>query len=311
VDKPTTRAGARFQTIAAQPSIRPVVGVSSGLGGALKSYPRSPYPTAPAPASPAPAVLAADKENSILNTEGESDVGDVFGGRVLSRTKTIHAIPPRTRDGGVGGGGRFGTRKAKKVPPAITVIGRGAEMVFPSSPLRQEFLTPVQESPQTATIANSSSHTNNAKKNGGDIADGNAANASLTLTHAFWQSISLDESVDMSSPVITSEDPVASGLFSPGGMISPMIFATKDGVVWSASQTINHASILKMKKEEKKKDSAVTRRPGYRAGVMSPSPEDPFSSFPSFAAALSLHHGTEEVIAYPPPAVTVESTTSG
>ncbi|KAJ3794076.1 hypothetical protein GGU11DRAFT_690535 [Lentinula aff. detonsa] len=234
--KPTSRASARFQAIAAQPTIRPI----STLGDSLKSYPRSPYPSAPA--SPAPAVLADQESAGVENQE------------------TL----------------------AGRVPPTITIIGRSAEMV--SSPLRQEFLTPVEESPQhTATAANTNSKSH------------------AQLTQAFWQSMSLDESVDVSSPHISNEDPVASGLFSPGGMISPMIFATKEGVVWSPPR-----------RDDIFQKKAVMDTPfksgGSRAMVMSPSPEDPFSAFPSFSAVLSLDHGKEEsIIAYPPPAVTVES----
>ncbi|KIK71447.1 hypothetical protein GYMLUDRAFT_52525 [Collybiopsis luxurians FD-317 M1] len=254
--KPTTRAGARFQAIVSQPSIRPV----SGLGEALKAYPRSPYPSAPA--SPAPAVLA-DKGGVGPAKE------NIRAGRFWSRSKTLSGYGDASR-----------ISRGKKVPPAITIIGKPAEMV--SSPLRKEFLTPVQEFAQhTATVAN---------------AKGNVADASLT--QAFWQSISVDDSVDMSSPCITSEDPVASGLFSPGGMISPMIFATKEGVVWSPPRP-----------ETWKKNIRDTRKSDSPRGtVMSPSPEDPFSAFPSFTAVLSLDHGTEgSIITYPPPAVTVES----
>ncbi|KAJ3733686.1 hypothetical protein DFJ43DRAFT_1066264 [Lentinula guzmanii] len=262
--KPTSRASARFQAIAAQPTIRPI----STLGDALKSYPRSPYPSAPA--SPAPAVLADQESAGVENQE-------TLAGRVWSRTKTVYGTNSSlvSREAGAKG-------KAKKVPPTITIIGRSAEMV--SSPLRQEFLTPVEESPQhTATAANTNSKSH------------------AQLTQAFWQSMSLDESVDVSSPRITNEDPVASGLFSPGGMISPMIFATKEGVVWSPPR-----------RDDIFQKKAVMDTPfksgGSRAMVMSPSPEDPFSAFPSFSAVLSLDHGKEEsIIAYPPPAVTVES----
>ncbi|KAJ4470971.1 hypothetical protein J3R30DRAFT_3686115 [Lentinula aciculospora] len=264
--KPTSRASARFQAIAAQPTIRPI----SALGEALKSYPRSPYPSAPA--SPAPAVLA-DKEN----TGVESD--DAFSGRVWSRTKTVYGSSPSlvSREAGA-------NMKAKKVPPSITVLGRSAEMV--SSPLRQEFLTPVEESPQhTATVANA------------------GGKGHAQLTQAFWQSMSLDETVDVTSPCITSEDPVASGLLSPGGMISPMIFATKEGVMWSPPRK----DVLLHKKDLM---NTSFKSGGSRAMVMSPAPEDPFSAFPSFSAVLSLDHGKEEsIIAYPPPAVTVESAT--
>ncbi|KAJ3826871.1 hypothetical protein F5878DRAFT_625634 [Lentinula raphanica] len=263
--KPTTRASARFQAIAAQPTIRPV----SALGEALKSYPRSPYPSAPA--SPAPAVLA-EQENAEIEDE------ERLAGRVWSRTKTVYGTTPSlvSREAGA-------KAKAKKVPPAITIIGRSAEMV--SSPLRQEFLTPVEESPQhTATAANTSSKSH------------------AQLTQAFWQSMSLDESMDdVGSPRITNEDPVASGLLSPGGMISPMIFATKEGVVWSPPRR----DVLFHKKDLK---DTVFSSGGSRAMVMSPSPEDPFSAFPSFSAVLSLDHGKEEsIITYPPPAVTVET----
>lgn len=264
--KPTTRAGARFQAITTQAMIRPV----SDIGEALKSYPRSPYPSAPPISSPAPAVLA-DKENVGGMNEGVTNV--------RLRNKTVSGpIPSHVS--------RLNGGKAKKVPPAITIIGRTAEMRV-SSPLKREFSSAaVEDSQQTATIAN----TNN--------------NGDASLSQAFWQSVSLDNSVDMSSPCITSEDPVASGLLSPGGMISPMIFATKDGVVWSPPR--RDALFKKdLMDVSRKSESPHTM-------VLSPSPDDPFSAFPSFAAVLSLDHGKgESIIAYPPPAVTVESAQEG
>jgi len=252
--KPTTRAGARFQAIASESIIRPVSGVSEALMG----YPRSPYPSAPI--SPAPAVLA-DKENVGLMNR--------------SRTKTVSGYAP-SRVSRLSG-------KAKKVPPAITIIGRASEMRV-SSPLKRNFSTAVsvEDPQQTATVANTN------------------GNGDASLTQAFWQSMSLDETVDMSSPCITSEDPVASGLFSPGGMISPMIFATKDGVVWTPPRRDA------LFKRDLMDVSFKSESP--RAMVLSPSPEDPFSAFPSFTAVLSLDHGKgESIIAYPPPVVTVES----
>jgi len=258
--RPTTRAGARFQAIALQPSMHS----RSALGEALKGYPRSPYPSAPA--SPAPAVLA-DKEN--LGAE------DGVSTEVWSGTKTAYGTTYASRER---------TRKARKVPPTIQVFGHAAEMV--SSPLRQHLMTPVDDSSQhTATVAK--------------------FNASLS--QAFWRSMSLDESVDLSSPSITTEDPVTFGLLSPGGLVSPMIFATKDGVVWSPSRQNVTAQMQRLKK-----DLMTISGPHKSVSppemVMSPSPEDPFAAFPSFAAVLSLGHGTEgSIIAYPPPVVTVES----
>jgi len=234
--------------------IRPV----SGLGDAITAYPRSPYPSAPT--SPSPAMLAD------AGVENEQELT----GRVWSRTKTIYGSNPSR----VSRVTLEGAPKAKKVPPALTLIGRTAE-THGSSPLKQDFLSPVQEQ-RTATVANT--------------------NASLT--HAFWQSMSLEETADMRSPLITTDDPVDSGLFSPGGMISPMIFfATKEGVVWSPPRkdSLSKKGLM---------DSAV-KSDSPRAMVLSPSPEDPFSAFPSFSAVLSLDHGMEDsIIAYPPPAVT-------
>lgn len=239
--KPTTRAGLRFQAIAANPAIRPV----NKLGDALKLFPRSPYPSAPT--SP---VSKMDKENS------------AEGGRRNSVGSNTSRLSRAVSEG---------SAKTKKVPPAITVIKRPSEIrMHVQSPLAQEFLSPVEESPQmTATAAN--------------------VRHPVSLTQAFWQSMSLDETVDETSPYLTTEDPVASGLLSPG-MISPMVFATKEGVLWSPPR-----------KDSLKKDDAPIR-------VLSPSPEDPFAAFPSFAAALSLESGAgESMITYPPPAVTVES----
>ncbi|KAJ4470984.1 hypothetical protein C8R41DRAFT_603056 [Lentinula lateritia] len=216
-------------------------------------------------------VLADTEKNHVVGTEG------AFTGRVWSRTKTVYGSNPSlvSREAGA-------KPKAKKVPPAITIIGRSVDMV--SSPLRQDFLAPVEESPQrTATAANT------------------AGKNHAQLTQAFWQSMSLDETADMTSPYNNNEDPVTSGLFSPGGMISPMIFATKEGVVWTPPRR----DALFHKKDLM--DMPI-KSGGSRAMVMSPSPEDPFSAFPSFSAVLSLDHGKQEsIIAYPPAAVTVES----
>jgi hypothetical protein len=216
--------------------------------------------------------VLADKEN----------VGVIINqpvGQPRLRNKTVSgSIPSHVS--------RLNGGKAKKVPPAITIIGRTAEMRV-SSPLKRGFSSAAVEDPQrTATVTNT-------------IGNGDAS-----LSQAFWQSVTLDESVDMSSPCITSEDPVASGLLSPGGMISPMIFATKDGVVWSPLRTRDTL----FKKDLM--DISVSRKSeSPRAMVLSPSPDDPFSAFPSFAAVLSLDHGKgESIIAYPPPAVTMEST---
>jgi len=202
--------------------------------------------------------VLADKENNEFDDDG-------LTGKVWSRTKTAYGTNPARASRQVAG-------KARKIPPAIQVIGRPAEMI--SSPLRQQFMSPLNESSQrTATAANTS------------------------LAQAFWQSMSLDESVD---------DAAAPGFLSPGGMISPMIFGTKEGVVWSPSRQYEDAAA---RVRTLKKELMTLGKPDVPpAMVMSPSPEDPFSAFPSFAAVLSLDHRTEgSIITYPPRVVTVES----
>ena len=137
------------------------------------------------------------------------------------------------------------------------------------SPSTQQFLSPVQESPRvTITKPPPLNLTED--------------DASTRLSHAFWESVSLDPR-DMLSPsgvnheVVTSPTP-------------PIMFGRKDGTLWSPG-------LPRMKSRDISR-SLLSPTPKARlrkSVVASPSPNDPFAAFPSFSIALS---GTD--ITYPP-----------
>ncbi|KAJ6606803.1 hypothetical protein B0H10DRAFT_2074439, partial [Mycena sp. CBHHK59/15] len=137
------------------------------LGKSLTLYPRSPYPSAPT--SP----MSRDKENT--------EVARVARAKSLDSPKT---------------------KRAPKRPASLKVSAGRPATPRVSSPLANAntFLSPVEESPSTATAARPG-----------------AAEADARLNHEFWRSVSLENA-----------DGLHAALRFP-----PFVFSTRDGLLWS------------------------------------------------------------------------------
>jgi len=133
------------------------------------------------------------------------------------------------------------------------------------------------------------------------------------LTQAFWESVSLasppvSANVDADEPMVTAleypesaveyEEKVDMTLRSVAQ--PPLMYAGADGALWSPAPPRTGAKVEKIR--ESLMSPAVGKSFGARSVVRrdftAPSPNDPFASFPSFAAALQM--GAQE-IRYPPP----------
>lgn len=114
------------------------------------------------------------------------------------------------------------------------------------------------------------------------------AEAEDRLSQEFWRSVTIEE------PRLTVENPMSPGVTTPRFM-----FGARDGTVWSPGprrngmEPVSLSSVLSP-------FSRTTFAKNANA-LMSPTPNDPFSAFPSFTAVLSK--GAAEMIAYPPRAV--------
>jgi hypothetical protein len=221
------------------------------LGKALSSYPRSPYPSAPV--SP-----AFESEEDFLEVESR--------GRSSRR--------PR-QNSGVG----------ERVPllartRSLEVETKRRNSLHSASPAAKQSLTPVQESPRvTITRPPPLNLTGNASTPG----------RSTRLSHAFWDSVSL-EPQQMLSPSVVMPETVTS--HTP-----PLLFGGKDGTLWSPGLPKNKRADTRLTQSL----LSPTPKPRLRKSVVaSPSPNDPFAAFPSFTIALS---GASVTIAYPPRAL--------
>jgi len=112
------------------------------------------------------------------------------------------------------------------------------------------------------------------------------------------QSATVMEEIDLKSPA-----PNVAALKSPGPQL---MFGNQDGSVWSPSpasavpkkhaarETLLRSALMSPAKAAFAKPAAA--KPVKHSFVASPSPNDPFASFPSFSAVLSLDGG----LAVPP-----------
>ncbi|KAJ7729094.1 hypothetical protein DFH07DRAFT_218544 [Mycena maculata] len=210
------------------------------LGKALSVYPRSPYPSAPT--SP----MSRDKEN----TENSG----------VARAKSLDS--PKSK-------------RAAKRPASLNVpVGRPAAPRV-SSPLVNNFLSPVAESPSTVTIA------------------------STRLSQQFWQSVSLEDA-DGEHHQLSILETHEEGS-TPVSAVPRFIFGTKDGLLWSPGLPPKEPSSV-----------AEVRSPADRAafefekldGSIVTSPGDQLPTYPSIATVLAMDAAT---ITYPPPVVNKES----
>lgn len=128
------------------------------------------------------------------------------------------------------------------------------------------------------------------------------------LSEAFWDSMSLEE-----TPMVTAlEYPESAmdmeevNLKSPAPAVqSPgpaLIFGTQDGTVWTPSAPKQPAARESLLRSALMSPGKVAFARVKRSNIASPSPNDPFASFPSFAAALTMAQ-SDPALAYPAPAV--------
>lgn len=127
------------------------------------------------------------------------------------------------------------------------------------------------------------------------------------LSDAFWNAMSLEVETPMVTALEYPESAMDTGmdmeeinLKSPG---PALVFGTQDGGVWSPApvapkQVPARESLLRSALMSPGKAAFGRVKRSY---IASPSPNDPFASFPSFAAALTMAQ-SDPSIAYPAPA---------
>lgn len=133
------------------------------------------------------------------------------------------------------------------------------------------------------------------------------------LSDEFWNAVSLEAETPMVTALEYLESPAGTGLsmeevnLKSPGLQSPgpaLIFGTQDGSVWSPAAapkpTPARESLLRSALMSPGK---VAFGKAKRSFIASPSPNDPFASFPSFAAVLTMAQ-SDPSIAYPAPAAT-------
>lgn len=239
------------------------------LKASIPSYPRSPYPSA---------TFASEAEASEEVTRGRR-MSD-SSADVPSRSKSIDTAPRKTR----------GALSFTPIP----------------SPLQQSFKVNVK-TPVTASLQRSHKPAPLA------ISPQEDATA---LSDAFWNAVSLEAETPMVTALEYPESAMDTGmdmeeinLKSPGvAAKSPapaLIFGTQDGGVWSPTpaapkQTAARESLLRSALMSPGKVAFGRVKRSY---IASPSPNDPFASFPSFAAALTMAP-SDPSIAYPAPVAT-------
>jgi len=116
-------------------------------------------------------------------------------------------------------------------------------------------------------------------------------------------------SLDVETPMVTAREYPESAvameeidLKSPG---PSLIFGVQDGSVWSPSvaakkPTAAREALLRSALMSPGKAAFAKPKPVKHSLVASPSPSDPFASFPSFAAVLSLENEAPGPLAVPP-----------
>lgn len=134
------------------------------------------------------------------------------------------------------------------------------------------------------------------------------------LNEAFWNAVSLEV---VESPMVTAleypapaddledidlESPDVAALKSPG-----LMFANQNGEVWSPSaKTSATAPRESLLRDALMSPGKVAFGRVKRSLIASPTPHDPFASFPSFSAVLSLESTSDSTITYPAPAVVAD-----
>lgn len=205
------------------------------LGKSLSTYPRSPYPSAP------------------LEEDSDSAAKVEKRGRLSDRMTTAKPQPPP---------------RARSLENKSTKKRRQNIGLHVASPLKQNFLSPVKESPRITVTKP----------------------APLDLEGAFWESVSLEDGPE-SVYMTASEMP--EGLKSPA---PALMFGNQDGSLWSPrmpKKDVRRGLVTEMSM------LSPAQRIAFSKGmVASPSPNDPFAAFPSFSIAVMS--GMDGIITYPP-----------
>jgi hypothetical protein len=166
-------------------------------------------------------------------------------------------------------------------PRAAEKVKRTTGTPFPSSPLKSSFQSPtLQRAHRPAPLALEVQN-------------------DTELSNAFWNSMTLEIETPMVTALEYPESAVAMeeiDLKSPAPAVkSPgpsLMFGIQDGSVWSPSvakkPTAARSALLRSALMSPGRAAFAKPKPIKHSLVASPSPSDPFASFPSFAAVLSL-----------------------
>jgi hypothetical protein len=172
----------------------------------------------------------------------------------------------------------------------------GSHFASASSPLSKSFV-----GPPTSSISRSKKPTPLALES--DSAD------SDKLSNAFWNSVSIESA---NEPMVTAlEYPESAIEYEEKMDIAlrsasqpPLMFAGADGVLFSPGLPKPHLRVKKLRESIQQVMSPSVKKSSFttiaRKEVTAPSPNDPFSTFPSFGAVLEKV-GMESPIQYPAP----------
>lgn len=224
----------------------------------------SSYPRSPYPS----ATFASEAEASEEVTRGRRL--SASSADVPSRSKSVDTAPRKTRG-----------------PLSFTPI---------PSPLQQSFKVNVK-TPVTASLQRSHKPAPLALSPQEDA---------TALSDAFWNAVSLEVETPMVTALEYPESAMDTGMdMEEVNLKSPapgLMFGTQDGGVWSPApaapkQTPARETLLRNALMSPGKAAFGRVKRSY---IASPSPNDPFASFPSFAAALTMAP-SDPAIAYPAP----------
>lgn len=188
-------------------------------------------------------------------------------------------------------------------PRSLEPLKRPGRLPIPPSPLKSSFKSPsLQRSHKPAPLDLEPQSANSLSNQFWDAMTLEEGETPMVTALEYPQSAELMEDVDLKSPAPAVKSP-APALKSPG---PALMFGGQDGSVWSPSvpkKSAARESLLRSALMSPGKAAFARPKPVKRSYIASPSPNDPFASFPSFAAALSLETSQTGPLAYPPRAV--------
>lgn len=251
----------RFASFVASPARPP-----RDLKASISSYPRSPYPSATFPSE-----VEASEEGARSRRMSDSSVD------VSARSAAVSTAPRKA----------MASRLSSTIPSI-------------PSPLQQSFRTPIKtpvKTPLTAGLQRSHKPAPLALSPQDDA---------TALSNAFWDAVSLEE-----TPMVTAlEYPESANEMEEVNLKSPappvkspgpaLVFGTQDGGVWSPAAPKQPPARESLLRSALMSPGKVAFGRVKRSYIASPSPNDPFASFPSFAAAITMAQ-SDPAIAYPAP----------